>query len=82
MNSLEEVTGNRHEVTIQLTLAEAVVLADFLTHYSETDRLLIEDQAEQRLLWDLQCCLERLICPGPPYPSLKDARESLRDQLD
>jgi hypothetical protein len=68
------------KVTIALTLAEAVVLDEFLRRYSDSDRLFIEDQAEQRALWNLACLLER---EGgrPDWPSLKNARDELRDDL-
>jgi len=67
------------EVAIRLTVAEAVVLGEFLRRYSETDRLAVEDQAEQRALWNLECLLEREALPPPSWPLLEEARASLRD---
>ena len=66
------------EVVIRLTVPEAVVLDDLLRRYSETDRLTIEDQAEQRALWNLQCLFERE--GDPSWPSLATARAALRDE--
>ena len=68
------------EVIIRLTVAEAVVLDGLLRRYSEAGRLDIEDQAEQRALWNLQCLLERE--DGPSWPSLSNARDALRDEVE
>lgn len=68
------------EVIIRLTVAEAVVLDGLLRRDSATGRLDIEDQAEQRALWNLQCLLER--GDGPSWPSLVDARDTLRDEVE
>ncbi|MBS0205236.1 MAG: hypothetical protein JSS49_20215 [Planctomycetes bacterium] len=68
------------EVVIRLTVPEAVVLDELLRRYSETDRLTIEDQAEQRALWNLQCLFEREA--DPARPSLATARATLRDEKE
>ena len=65
------------EVAIRLTVPEAVVLDTFLRRYSETDRLIIVDRAEQRALWNLQCVFEQV--GDPSWPSLEEARAALRD---
>ncbi|CAN5288823.1 hypothetical protein BH20ACI2_BH20ACI2_26690 [soil metagenome] len=46
-------------VKIELNSDEALVLFEFLSRYSDTDSLTVEDQAEQVVLWKLCCCLER-----------------------
>jgi hypothetical protein len=68
------------EVVIRLTVPEAVVLDAFLRRYSETDRLNIADQAEQRALWNLQCVFEKV--GDPSWPSLEEARAALRDAVE
>jgi hypothetical protein len=70
------------EVEIRLTPAEIVVLFEFLHRYTESGRLAVEDQSEQRALWNLLCILERVILPGSPYPDLEHARASLRDTVE
>ena len=65
------------EVIIRLTVPEAVVLDAFLRRFSETDRLVIADQAEQRALWNLQCVFEKV--GDPSWPSLEEARAALHD---
>jgi hypothetical protein len=64
-------------VTIRVTVTEAVVLDAFLRRYSDTDKLTIEDQAEQQALWNLQCLFERE-GDRPTWPTLEEAREALR----
>jgi len=72
-----------NSVLIPLTEDEAVVLFEFLQRFSNTDKLLIEDQAEQRALWNLCCVFEKhLSLPQEEsYPEiLHAARERLRDK--
>jgi hypothetical protein len=38
---------------------EALVLFEFLSRFSDTDELRVEDQAEQRALSNLCCLLEK-----------------------
>lgn len=53
--------GEGSRVAIELSTAEALVLFELLTRWYEEslDTLLIKHQAEQRVLWDIQCILER-----------------------
>ncbi|MCL1138993.1 hypothetical protein [Shewanella pneumatophori] len=43
------------QVELKLTEDEAWVLFEFVRRFSDSDKLDIEDQAEQRALWNL-CC--------------------------
>jgi hypothetical protein len=47
------------KVAVNLTRAEAVVLIEFLMRFRDKDRLAVEHEAEQQLLWDLCCVVER-----------------------
>jgi hypothetical protein len=60
------------DTSLGLTGDEALVLFDFLSRYTDTEQLLIEDQAEQQVLWDMCAMLEReLVEPvGPNYDEL------------
>jgi hypothetical protein len=72
-------------VSLDLTSDEALVLFDFLTRYTDSDRLEIADQAEQRALWNLCAILEKaLVEPfDPAYGELLEAaRQRLRDSID
>lgn len=50
-----------NSIGLDLTEDEAWVLFELVRRYSDTDRLVIEDQAEQRALWNLCCVLERTL---------------------
>lgn len=68
--------------SLNLNQDQALVLFEFLWRFSDTDQLSIEDQAEQRVLWDLCCDLERqLVAPlKPDYKNLlEEARARVRD---
>ena len=69
-------------MTIEISKAEALVLFEFLSRFSDEDKLLIEDQAEARVLWDLCCVLEKQL--AEPFRSdysqlLQQARDQVRD---
>lgn len=71
-------------VALSLARAEALVLFEFLARESNRDsgELRIEDQAEQRVLWDLQARLESVLSE-PLRPDYQDllaaARQAVRD---
>jgi hypothetical protein len=74
---------NEDKFNISLSRAEALVLFDLLSRYSESDRIEIEDQSEQRVLWDICCLLESGLSEPlqPEYKSLLlEAREQVRDK--
>ena len=78
------MSAPRSEITLQLTQSEALVLFDFLSRFSETERLAIVDQAEERVLWDLQGKLEKKLVE--PFQAdytevLKSARLEVRDKV-
>ena len=51
--------NNEADVVITLTRNEAIVLFEILTPYADgVEELRIDDQSEQRVLWDIQCQLE------------------------
>ena len=70
------------DVTLSLNAHEALVLFEFLTRFSDEDQLKIVDQAEARVLWNLQCRLGPLMdsINNPRYgDELAAARDALRD---
>ena len=76
-------------VTLNLTGDEALVFHDWLSRFNDRpDEGLhesFEDQAEQRVLWDLECLLEKaLVAPFDPdyQATLMRARERIRDATD
>ncbi len=71
------------KVHIELTGDEALVLFDLLSRYSDSESIVIEDQAEQRALWNLLGVLEKQLAEPlrPEYVELlQRARERLRDK--
>ena len=71
------------EVSIKLTKDEALVLFEFLSRFSSSDALSIQDQAEERALWNLTCTFERLF--SEPFSDdwteiISAARKRLRDE--
>ena len=68
------------KIAIELTPAEAFVLYEFLTRFSNKDKLEIQDQAEARVLWDMCCLLERQLVE-PFMPNYDDLLEKARDEV-
>ena len=69
-------------VRIDLTSDEALVLFEFLQRFGDSDKLVLEDQAEERALWNLTCLLEKEL--AEPFAAnyrqlLNQARDRLRD---
>lgn len=70
-------------VQIDLTADEALVLFEFLQRFSNTDKLTLEDQSEERALWNLTCLLEKqsIVPFASNYADeLSQARARLRDE--
>jgi hypothetical protein len=76
------VSNSEERVEISLSQSEALVLFEFLSRFSESGRLTVDDQAEERVLWDVCCLLERDLV-GPlrvDYSELlRKARDEVRD---
>jgi hypothetical protein len=53
-----EKTSEKPEVAITLTKAEALVLFDLLSRFSETGRMDFEHNAENQVLLNVCCILE------------------------
>lgn len=72
---------NGKKVNIQLTQEEAIVLFEFLSRFNEIDdSSRFEDQSEQRVLWDIECVLEKEL--SEPFQAdfleiVKKARETV-----
>ena len=72
------------EIDLKLTEDEAWVLFEFLRRFSETDNLAIEDQAEQRALWNLCCVFEKTLhqTQEVTYEEfIRQCRNRLRDEV-
>jgi 23S rRNA maturation mini-RNase III len=72
-----------NQIEIKFSKDEAVVLFEFLTRFAEESNLQIEDNAEARVLWNLQSKLEEILVE--PFQEnyeeiVKEARNNLRDK--
>lgn len=70
------------KVKLELSREEALVLFEWLSRFNKTENAKFEDQAEQRVLWDIEGILEStLVEPlDPKYDELlAKARAKVRD---
>jgi hypothetical protein len=75
-----------HEVTLSLTKAEAIVLLAFVLRFRDKEKLAVEHEAEEQILWDV-CALLELQLGGelldPTWPKLlDDARKVILGQSE
>ena len=71
------------EVKITLTEDEAWVLFEFTRRFSDRNKLNIEDQAEERALWNLCCIFEKTLHQESSIEYkdfIAQCRERLRDE--
>ena len=69
-------------VTIELTSDEALVLYDWLTRFNQQAETACADQAEERVLFDLEAMLEKALAASvqSDYADvLAQARSNVRD---
>ena len=70
-------------VKIELTSDAALVLYDWLTRFNQREEIDVADQAEERVLFDLEAMLEKVL--ATPLQSdyaelLAQARSHVRDE--
>lgn len=71
------------EVNITFTEDEAWVLFELIRRLSNSDRLNIEDQAEERALWNLCCIFEKTLHQESAIEYkefISQCRDRLRDE--
>lgn len=72
------------KINITLTKDEAIVLFEFLGRFNDIDHPnLFEDQAEQRVLWDIECLLEKQLAEpfrADYWDFVQRARDRVRDK--
>ena len=71
------------QVTVELSRQQALVLWSFLNRCDEEESYSFKDQAEQRVLWDLEILLQPQLpeITSPGYAKcLEEARDQLRDR--
>ena len=70
-------------VTLELTSDAALVLYDWLTRFNQREETTFADQAEERVLFDLEAMLEKLLVAPlqSDYAALvAQARSHVRDE--
>lgn len=72
------------KIQINLNKDEAIILFEFLSRFSNEDILEISDQSEERVLWNIQCDLEKIL--SEPFSEkykeiLENARDRIRDEI-
>lgn len=78
-----ESRQKKDKVILELTKEEAIVLFDWIYRLNEKEKPeLFEDQAEERVLWDIEASIEEVI--SETFESnyaeiLSKAREKVRD---
>lgn len=74
-----------NKILLELSRDEALVFFEWLSRFNKVDSTKFEDQAEQRVLWDLEAMLESSI-EEPLRPEYGDllaqARARVRDAVD
>lgn len=73
------------QVELKLTKDEALVLFEFVSRFSDKDKLEIVDQAEQRVLWNVCCLIEKQLVE--PFSAdylaiIERARNKVRDRVE
>ena len=70
------------KVRLEISREEALVLFEWLSRFNKAEDVIFADQAEQRVLWDIEAMLEStLVEPfDPKYDELLEAaRAKVRD---
>ena len=72
-------------VTIELTGDQALVLFEWIKRFNEQEDEDFEDQAEERVLWDIEAILEKALVE--PFEQdydrlLVEARATVRDPVE
>jgi hypothetical protein len=76
---------SQEAVTLSLSGDEALVLYEWITRFNKRDDVSFVDQAEQRVLWDIEARLESALSQpfsGDYDALLARARDCVRDPGD
>lgn len=79
-----ETIKDNNKILLQLSDDEALVLLNWLFRFNESDNnTFFEDQAEQRVLWDMESVLEKVVSAtfeNNYQEILSKARQKIRDE--
>lgn len=74
---------SKPKITLELSHDEALVLFDWLYRFDQSEHKTFEDQAEQRVLWNIEAMLESVLVEpfDVNYKELvEEARARVRDE--
>jgi hypothetical protein len=71
---------SEEKVSIKLSRAEALVLFELLSRFGETEKLQITELSEKKVLWDIQCFLEKTLTE-PLQINYQELLESAREEV-
>lgn len=79
-----KANNENKNITITFSEEEALVLLDWLHNFNEEEHpTLFQDQAEQRILWDIEAVLEKVVSvtfDSNYQDILSKARRKIRDE--
>ncbi len=79
-----KANNENKNIAITFSEEEALVLLEWLHNFNEEERpTLFQDQAEQRVLWDMEAELERVVSAtfdNNYQEILSKARQKIRDE--
>lgn len=79
-----KANNEKKNIAITLSEYEALVFLEWLHNFNEEEHLtLFQDQAEQRVLWDMEAELEKVVSitfDGNYQEILSKARQRIRDE--
>lgn len=79
-----EAIKDNDKILLQLSDDEALVLLNWLFRFNESGNdTFFEDQAEQRVLWDMEAVLEKVVSAALDnnyQEILSKARQKIRDE--
>ncbi len=77
---------DKEPIHLELTKSEAIVLFELLSRINNVKQTdLFEDQSEERILWDLECLLEKQLAEPfrkDYFEILQKAREEVKDSIE
>ena len=74
------MTDKPKKCDLSLTNAEALVLFDILSRFSDTDVLELRDRAESKVLWRICCLLEKQLAE-PFDPNYRTLLQNAKTEL-
>ncbi|EKB58656.1 hypothetical protein [Bergeyella zoohelcum] len=78
-----KIKEKNKKILMELSKEESIVFFSWLNYFNENSENMFQDQSEQRILWDLESSLEKIILDvfSDDYnDKLKKYRELIRDK--